>query len=167
MANNNEIMHDHPGERTLLRMQGQEGQRTEYREEQTSNCSELFQSGSHGGDPKWNPADGNWWTYPGIGGSAGNYSAGSIMAAAPNNPSGYDFVGGQTTSNTPLPEVGVNASYSGYSTVVNRPHVQIQKRTFNNCNCGQNGSGTVYNCYSNCNCNCACACACDCQCCDA
>lgn len=157
----NEALTDHPGYKVARRMEGLEGyQRQENRDTRVQNCSGLLQTGNCDGDAYWNMPDGNWWTYPGIGGTAGNRNAGTILSANPTNP-GYDFVGGQQTTDQPITAADVNQrSYTtGYTVVVDEPAVQVQERLYNNCS-----DGVSYNCYSNCNCACACACACNCDC---
>lgn len=152
---------DHPGHRVQNRMEGEEGdQRTEYRDDRATNCGGILASGNCSGDSYWNIPDTDWWTWPGIGGSASNRSAGSILASNPTNP-GYDFAGGQTTSNTPIADSQVNTRHytSSYSVLYDTPAVEVQRRTYSNCT-----TGVTVNCYSNCNCNCACACACNCDC---
>ena len=153
----NEPLTDHPGFKVARRMEGLDGyQRTEHRDTRVQNCSGLIQGGNCAGDSYWHMPDGDWWDYPGIGGSASNRNAGSILTSNPINP-GYDFVGGQTTTNQPIaaPNVNTRSYTTGYTTIVDQPAVEVQERLYNNCS-----AGVSYNCYSNC--NCACACNCDC-----
>lgn len=157
----NEALTDHPGFKVARRMEGLEGhQRIEHRDTRVQNCSGLIQGGNCGSDPYWHMPDGSWWNYPGIGGSAGNRDAGSILTSDPYNP-GFDFAGGQATTNDPIPggDVNVRSYTTGYTTVVDKPAVEVKERLYNNCS-----AGVTYNCYSDCNCACACACACACNC---
>ena len=132
------------------------GRNVSYREKQRSNCSGMVQNSNCGGDPLWNPLNGNWWTWPGIGGSSTNRTAGTMIGGI-YNPS-YDFAGGQQTTNTPLATYN-SRIYSSYTLVESRGDQDIYERTWQNCNCGPNNT-TYANCYSNCNCNCNCNCAC-------
>ena len=132
--------------------------------DRVANCQVLFQNGNcNSGEDFWFPPDGDWGNYPGIGGSASNRSGGSIMADGnPGNPSGYDFVGGQTTSTTNVTTALIEGSYS---TVEDNDLIQTRHKSVNACNCGVGGVGTSnYNCYSNCNCACVCVCVCVCDC---
>jgi len=172
---------DHPGFRVRDRMEGEgplrvpvDGfQREEFRQYQAANCAGMYQNANCGGDPYWRPQDGQWWTYPGIGGTSNNWLGGSVMATNPQNPSGFDFVGGSATNPAiaPMSVSGTLGQYndgiekSGFSVVVNQPLRKVQERSYYNCNCGLGGAGTsTYNCYTDCNCNCNCDCNCDCDC---
>ena len=140
-------------------------QQTRDLDNRVANCQVLIQNGNcNSGEEFWYPSAGDWYNWPGIGGTASNRTGGTIMSnSAPANPSGYDFVGGQTTSNTDL---STPALIKGsYSTTTNNEKMHYRQRSVNNCNCGTGGAGTAtYNCYSNCNCNCACVCVCVCAC---
>lgn len=137
---------------------------TAFRERRIANCAGHIVTSNCGGDSFWEPANGNWWTYPGIGGSAGNRTATAIMTGQTqspnqgvNNPTGgFDF-SSRSTSDTALTQFGVKV-YGSYTLVETRDNLQIWERTVNNCNCGNN------NCITNCACVCVCVCACDCAC---
>ena len=138
-------------------------QRQRYVDQRAANCAGLLQNGNCAGDPYWMPPDGNWWNYPGIGGSASNRSQGTIMALNPTNP-GYDFAGGQTTSNTALATWAVPVR-TAYAVVSDTELEAVHRRSITGFGHGTGGPGDGhYNCYSNCNCNCACACDCNCNC---
>ena len=166
---------DHPGFRVRDRMEGEgplrkpvDGfQREEYRDRHVVNCGGVYKTGNcDSGDNYWKPTSGNWWDYPDIGGTPTNRSGGTLMTNAnPENPSSYDFVGGQTTGTSDPLDTFNGRIDTGYSVVKDVPLVKVNQRDYNNCNCGEGGPGTTtYNCYTNCNCACACACACDCDC---
>ncbi|UTW51491.1 hypothetical protein KFF05_16560 [bacterium SCSIO 12827] len=127
------------------------------------NCTGLLKNGNCAGDPFWMPPDGAWYTWPGIGGTASNRNGGTIMAQNPTNP-GFDFAGGQTTSNTDI--VDWNAPQrTAYAITSDDTLTVVKQREVTGFGQGAGGAGDDnYNCYSNCNCNCACACACVCQC---
>jgi hypothetical protein len=164
---------DDPGVETHARLHGVgpsrrpvDGfKRERYVDARVENCTGLLQDGNCASDPFWMPPDGDWWAWPGIGGSASNRSGGTIMSQAnPGNPNSYDFAGGQTTSDTPLPNW--NAPERTAYAVVSDTELQItRRRLVTGFGHGTGGPGdTNYNCYSNCNCNCACACDCVCDC---
>ncbi len=164
---------DDPGMRTHDRLHGVgpsrrpvDGFRRDRRiDQRAANCTGLLKTGNCAGDPFWMPPDGNWWTWPGIGGSAGNRNGGAIMGQAnPGNPNGYDFAGGQTTSNTPLAAWDAPQRTS-YVVVSDSELAIVRRRTVTGFGQGTGGPGDDnYNCYANCNCNCNCACACQCDC---
>ena len=162
-----------PGHRTADRLHGSgpsrrpvDGfKRQRFVDARAANCSGLLKDGNCAGDPFWMPPDGDWWTWPGIGGSPTNRSGGTIMnQAAPGNPGGYDFAGGQSTSNTALPAWNVPVRTS-YETVSDDALMIVRQRAVTGFGHGTGGPGDGnYNCYANCNCNCACVCACACAC---
>ena len=115
--------------------------RNKYYDDLVKNCSGYIPTNNCLGNSFWQPADGNWW----------NWGLGFGYA----NPSGYDFAGGQTTTNQ---AVSVAHVYSAYGVTYDEIGGAEYHRTYNNCNCGG------FNCYTNCNCNCACACDCNCAC---
>lgn len=160
----NQALIDHPGNRVGDNQELTTRPRSiTYREKQGANCGGLIQSGNCGGDSFWAMPDGNWWTWPGIGGSPTNRSRGSIIQGNVQNPSGYDFVGGQTTQDQPVPTVNERI-FGGYGLVESRGHQDVYERVWYNCNCGVGSASQQVNCYSNCNCNCNCACNCACDC---
>ena len=164
-----------PGRETHDRMHGQgpsrrpvDGfKRERFVEQRAANCTGLLKSGNCGDttDDYWMPPDGNWWSWPGIGGSAGNRSGGTIMDQAnPGNPDDYDFAGGQTTADTPLADWNVPVR-TAYAVVSDTELEIVRKRSVTGIGHGTGGHGDGnYNCYDNCNCNCACVCACACDC---
>ena len=119
---------------------------SEYADNQVGNCQGLIPNGNCNTDPNWLMPDANWWTWG--------------LGLSPGNPNGYDFAGGQTTTNTPVPTVNAGI-FGGYYLQDNEVGYDVNWRDWSNCNCGPT------NCYSNCNCNCNCACDCDCDCGDA
>tara|TARA_R100001129_G_scaffold160258_1_gene124760 strand:+ start:2137 stop:3366 length:1230 start_codon:yes stop_codon:yes gene_type:complete len=127
------------------------------------NCTGLLKNGNCAGDPYWMPPDGAWYTWPGIGGTPTNRNGGTIMAQNPTNP-GFDFAGGQTTSNTDLADWNV-PQRTAYAVTSDGALTVMKQREVTGFGQGTDGAGSAaYNCYSNCNCNCACVCACDCAC---
>ena len=157
----------HPGKRVLDHMSGGEGQRTEQHTRRVANCNTLIATGNCSSDNFWPMPDDQWWNYPGIGGTASNRSKGTILTQNPGNPSGFDFVGGQTTSETAVTTVNGRRVVSAMADLYSRPHVKVREETVNNCNCGPSTvtvAGDQVNCYSNCNCACVCVCVCVCDC---
>ena len=127
------------------------------------NCTGLLKNGNCAGDPYWMPPDGAWYTWPGIGGTPTNRNGGTIMAQNPTNP-GFDFAGGQTTSNTDLADWNA-PQRTTYAVTSDGALTVVKQREVTGFGQGTGGGGSAaYNCYSNCNCNCACVCACDCAC---
>ncbi|MAN79621.1 MAG: hypothetical protein CMM77_12580 [Rhodospirillaceae bacterium] len=129
------------------------------------NCTGILKNGNCDGDPFWMPPDGAWYNWPGIGGTPSNRKGGTIMNQAnPGNPNGYDFAGGQSTTNVPL--ANWNAPQrTAYAVVSDSELVVVRQRSITGFGQGTGGPGDDnYNCYANCNCNCACACACACDC---
>ena len=164
---------DDPGETSHDRLHGigpsrlaPDGHQRERRVDvRAENCTGLLADSNCAGDPYWMPPDGDWWTWPGIGGSASNRNGGTIMNQSnPGNPSGYDFAGGQTTTSSPLTDWHA-PQYTAYAVVAEDQLTVVRRRSITGYGQGTGGAGDDnYNCYSNCNCNCACACACACDC---
>jgi hypothetical protein len=113
---------------------------TVYQENRINNCAGLIANGNCQSNNQWDMPNGDWWSW-GLGLSYAN-------------PSGFDGAGGWTTTNQGLSQVNVriNGSYSLFQQQVG---FDVQRRNWQNCNCGPT------NCYSNCNCNCNCNCACN------
>jgi hypothetical protein len=156
----NQALIDHPGNRVGDSQDLTTRPRSiTYREKQGANCAGLLQGSNCGGDPFWTMPDGNWWSWPGIGGSPTNLARGTIIQGSVQNPSGYDFVGGQTTQGQAITTLNERI-YGGYGLVESRGHQDVYERVWYNCNCGIGSSNQQVNCYSNCNCNCNCNCAC-------
>lgn len=157
----NQALIDHPGNRVSDSQELTTRPRSvTYREKQGANCSGLILGGNCGGDTLWTMPSGDWWNWPGIGGSSGNRTGGSIIRSGIVNP-GYDFVGGQTTQDQAIATVN-DKIYGSYALAESRGNQDIYERTWQNCNCGVGSGNQQVNCYSNCNCNCNCAC---CNCC--
>lgn len=129
------------------------------------NCTGLLKNGNCAGDPYWMPPDGAWYTWPGIGGTPTNRKGGTIMNQAnPGNPNGYDFAGGQATTNVPLVNWAA-PQRTAYAVASDSELMIVRQRSVTGFGQGTGGAGDDnYNCYSNCNCNCACVCACACDC---
>ena len=117
-----------------------------YTDERIANCQGIIPNGNCLSDDEWTPPNGNWWSW----------GLGSAPAFGVNvgNPSGFDFAGGQTATQTASTSFN-SPVYNGYGLDISQVGYDEYRRTFNNCNC-------TVNCFNNCNCNCNCNC---CNCC--
>jgi hypothetical protein len=116
---------------------GELNRNNQYYDDRTNNCSGYLPGGNCLGNPQWTPPNGNWWTWG--------------LGFQPGNPSGFDFVGGQTVG---YAAVSVGFVFGAYGLTADEIGGGEYHRVYNNCNCG------AFNCYTNCNCNCDCNCNC-------
>lgn len=113
-----------------------------YLEQQVANCAGTVPNGNCHSNPQWAMPNANWWSWG--------------LGLAYGNPDHWDFAGGASTSNNPVTQIN-QPIYGAYSLLRTEVGFDVQRRNWQNCNCG------ATNCYSNCHCNCNCACA-DCNC---
>ena len=118
---------------------------------QISNCALWLPNSNCNSDSLYNMPNATPWS-----GWSG------VTGLSLGNPSGYDFVGGQTVGYVNLTSTNVTSSTQTANLTLGTLN-QISNN-YNNCNCNTGYAAGVYNCYNNCNCNCACACDCACAC---
>lgn len=118
-----------------------------YQDVQGNNCGGTVPNGNCLSNTKWAAPNANWWTW-GLG-----------LGYA--NPSGFDFAGGATTTNSPVSSINTSI-FGSYSLYQNQVGHDVYQRSYWNCNCGATNCYTNCNCNCDCNCNCACCGACSC-----
>lgn len=115
---------------------------TLYLEQQVANCAGVVPNGNCHSNAQWAMPNTNWWSWG--------------LGLAYGNPNHWDFAGGASTQNTPIAQIN-QPIYGAYSLLRTEVGFDVQRRNWQNCNCGET------NCYSNCHCACNCNCG-DCNC---